>query len=181
MKKRSIIILLVLVLFLTILLSGSPIVLAEESSAAMTDLRVNYMVEPIGLDSENPRFSWKMIAPAGSRGYSQTAYQIVVKDPDGNVTWDSGKVDSSVSVAIAYAGSDLQPATRYDWTVTVWDQNNNTAKASSWFETGLMSRDGETNWDGAKWIYVNDQDRAPMFRTEKNLMQKKQLLRPDCI
>ena len=52
------------------------------------------------------------------RGTVQTKYQIIVNqlNADGKVekqVWDSGKVNSGVSVDIAYAGDDLEARTRY--------------------------------------------------------------------
>jgi alpha-L-rhamnosidase len=100
-----------------------------------------------------------MRAPEGERGWSQNAYQIVVTDPAGSPAWDSGKVASDVSLGIAYAGAPLRPATRYTWTVTVWDQNGDTASGSARFETGLMSTDLSA-WEGATWIGGGDDDLA---------------------
>jgi alpha-L-rhamnosidase len=123
------------------------------AAAILENLLVEYTKTPIGIDVESPRFSWQMQAPADERGYSQTACQVVVKDPQGIVTWDSKKVNDGRSLGIAYAGTPLKAATRYSWTVTVWDQNGATSSASSWFETGLMDPDpGLSAWDGAQWI-----------------------------
>ncbi len=64
--------------------------------------------------------------------------------------WDSGKVASSTSTGVAYAGPALEPTRRYFWTVKVWDKDGVASPASetSWFETGLLQ---QSNWH-ATWI-----------------------------
>jgi alpha-L-rhamnosidase len=124
---------------------------------------------PLGLDVPAPRFSWQMRAPEDGRGWSQSAYQIVVADPSGSAVWDSGKVASRVSLGVAYEGAPLRASTRYSWSVTAWDQRGDAASESSWFETGLMSPDLSA-WDGATWIGGGDDDLVlyshylPIFR-----------------
>jgi alpha-L-rhamnosidase len=130
---------------------------AAASSTDVTNLKVNYTETPLGIDEETPSFSWQMKAPAHSRGYSQKAYQLKVKDKDGRVVWNTKKVNSGESLNIRYNGEDLQPSTRYRWEVTVWDQRGKTTKEASWFETGLMNPDLSA-WDGATWIGGGDDD-----------------------
>lgn len=114
-------------------------------------------VTPLGIDETTPKFTWQMSAPG--RGYRQTAYQIIVVDSKGVIYWDSKKLTSSVSLNIPYSGKALQPATRYTWKVTAWDQGGMRTSASSWFETGLMNPDpGLAAWDGATWIGGGNED-----------------------
>lgn len=137
----------------------SPSKAATVSPFTVTGLRVEYSEIPLGVDVESPRFSWQMTTPVGKRDYAQTAYQIIVKDPKGTVVWDTGKVASDVSLGIQYAGSPLQATTRYNWTVTVWEQRGDTVSGASWFETGLMNHDpGLSAWDGATWIGGGNED-----------------------
>ena len=82
---------------------------------------------------------------------------ITCPDSKGIVAWNSKKVLSNTAVGIVYAGSPLNAATRYNWTVTVWDRNGKTSKATAWFETGLMNP-GIAAWDGAAWIGGGDED-----------------------
>jgi alpha-L-rhamnosidase len=123
----------------------------------ITNLTVEYTTTPIGIDVLQPRFGWQMKAPEGGRGYYQTAYQIIVEDLSGDVLWDTEKVNEGSALAIRYAGSSLQPSTRYQWTVTVWDQKDQVHTAVSWFETGLMDPDLSA-WRGAQWIGGGDGD-----------------------
>jgi alpha-L-rhamnosidase len=126
-------------------------------AAEVTNLQVEYSNTPLGIDVARPRFGWQMRAPEGGRGYSQSAYRIVLNNPGGAVMWDSGKVSSGSSAAIPYAGNALQATTRYNWSVTVWDQNGDIASERSWFETGLMNP-ALSAWDGAQWIGGSSDD-----------------------
>ncbi len=129
------------------------------AAVVIRNLRVEYRNTPLGIDVAQPRFSWQMAATAGERGYTQTAYQIEVKDPKGAVVWDSHRTEISNALAIRYAGSPLQAATRYSWTVTVWNQAGAKLAASSWFETGLMDPAPDSSaWGGAKWIGGGNED-----------------------
>ncbi|QGH37059.1 Bacterial alpha-L-rhamnosidase [Gracilibacillus salitolerans] len=128
-----------------------------ESEVGITNMKVENTETPLGLDKENPAFSWQMDAPEGVRGVSQEAYRIVVEDQEGQVVWDTNKVEDTTSINMQYAGEELKPTTKYEWTVTVWDQNGNTSSKSSWFETGLMNTD-ISGWDEASWIGGSDDD-----------------------
>ena len=128
-----------------------------KDSLLVNNLMVEYTENPLGIDVETPRFGWQLNAPEGVRGYYQTAYQIVVKDPAGNIVWDSQKITSGDALAIGYQGSPLQATTKYDWTVTVWDSSDTPYSTTSWFETGLMNP-SITAWDGAQWIGGSDDD-----------------------
>ncbi len=89
----------------------------------------------------------------------QTAYRIVVRDPSRAAVWDSGLLRGQDSQNIAYQGRPLQPAIRYEWTVTAWDHRNRRVSASSWFETGLMDPSPDSMaWSGAEWIGGGEED-----------------------
>jgi alpha-L-rhamnosidase len=128
-------------------------VLQAQAAVVAKNLQVDYRSTPLGIDVQQPRFSWQMEATAGERGVLQTAYRIEVRDPNGAVVWDSQKTDGSMAVHVTYGGSPLRAATRYAWTVTAWTQTGATLTASSWFETGLMDPSpSSVAWGGATWI-----------------------------
>tara|TARA_R110000764_G_scaffold175707_2_gene262034 strand:- start:820 stop:4446 length:3627 start_codon:yes stop_codon:yes gene_type:complete len=117
------------------------------------ELTVEYLKNPLGIDVKTPRFSWQMKSIKNEVGQFQTAYQIKVISENGEIVWDSRKVTSDVSLAITYTGGKLKPMTRYDWKLKVWDENNKVSENSSWFETGLMdSNPNSEQWNGAEWI-----------------------------
>ena len=92
-------------------------VLPANAAAVIKNLQVEYRNTPLGIDVTQPRFSWQMATTAGERGYAQTAYQIEIKDPKGNLVWDTKRTQNSTSLGIKYAGSPLRAATRYSWTL----------------------------------------------------------------
>lgn len=127
--------------------------------ATLTELRVNYEVQPLGIDIETPRFSWQMQSDDDQRGLQQVAYQIVVQNEQNETVWDTKQVASGISLGIPYKGKALAATTRYTWTVTVWTNTDQKINSSSWFETGLMNPDPNlAAWDGANWIGENDKD-----------------------
>lgn len=129
------------------------------ASAAIINQTTEYTKTPIGIDVAKPRFGWQMAAKPGERGILQTAYQLLVKDPENKVIWDSGKIESSIASGIVYEGPELKNATRYFWTVTVWDNKEQQSTTSSWFETGLgKSGSGLDAWGGATWIGGGNDD-----------------------
>jgi alpha-L-rhamnosidase len=88
-------------------------------------LRLEYLLNPIGMDVSRPRFSWALQHSDRSEG--QTAYRITVYNPDskqkrlpGTILWDSGKVTAGKSTNIEYEGPGLMSATRYFWNVRVY-------------------------------------------------------------
>ena len=154
-KKAACVAATVLALSMTV---STPLgVLAQESTADTTTTLVNLETEgksaPLGIDTQNPVFSWQMISDV--TGASQKNYQIVVSQSDGTQVWDSGKVDSDSSLDIAYEGEALEPCTVYNWTLTVEDNSGNTLTSQSTFETSKLSTELDA-WNGAKWIGADE-------------------------
>lgn len=90
------------------------------------DLRTEYLLNPLGIDSPQPRFTWRL--EDERRGAIQTAYKIIVgKDSldvvkgKGNI-WKSKKIKSNKNLVI-YQGKKLEPFTKYYWKVELWDRN----------------------------------------------------------
>ncbi|MCK5821749.1 MAG: family 78 glycoside hydrolase catalytic domain [Bacteroidales bacterium] len=137
------------VLLLLVLVAGS----CTRDQLTIVDLRCEYKENPIGVDVENLRFSWKVSSE--QRGAKQSAYRIVVSSSIENLdkelgdVWDSKKIASDRSIQICYAGKPLQSNSKYFWKVTVWNQGDieSTSEAAFW-TTGLMK---ESDWK-AKWI-----------------------------
>jgi alpha-L-rhamnosidase len=134
-------------------------------------LRCEYAVDPIGLDTPRPRFSW--IIAAERRGASQSDYQLVVglsrTDVEGGVgpVWDSGPVESARSASVEFDGEALKSRTEYFWAVRVRDENDVWGPYSvpASFETAFLSAD---EWR-ASWIATGDNRRhavSPMLRKE---------------
>ncbi len=123
------------------------------AQTGVTDLRTEYLPQPLAVETTTPRFRWRMTTVADRQNAHQTAYQITVTDEAGEPVWDSGKVTAETALNIPYAGTPLQPRTRYDWSVTLWAEDGSTATGASRFETAL-TLDGysQTQWNDAQWI-----------------------------
>ena len=100
-----------------------------QASARAVAIRGEYLPDSLALDVPRPRLSSQVRAEASRRGVRQTAYQIwVASSPEilaggkGDL-WDSGKVESSESLQIQYAGKPLVSRLRCFWTVRVRDQD----------------------------------------------------------
>ena len=133
----------------------------------VTDLKTEHLDNPIGMDTPNPRFSWKVLSDQD--GMNQKTFQLLVGTDSaqiaqgrGNV-WSSGIIESD-HVMSRYAGTPLLPCTRYYWAVNVTDGNNRKVSSPvACFETGKMGLDA---WHG-NWISDhNDRNHfpAPYFR-----------------
>lgn len=93
---------------------------------APTGLMVDLLTEPLALENANPRFSW--IVNDSDNYEIQSSYRILVstskdklKSDTGDI-WDTGKVDSSDSSDVKYAGNTLLPDSVYYWKVSTWDK-----------------------------------------------------------
>lgn len=140
------------------------------------DLKCEYIVNPLGIDSPNPRFTWRM--NDNRQGASQTAYQLFVgtdsaevSNRTGNV-WNSGKKSSGQSL-VKYQGGSLKPFTRYYWSIILWDQSHTASTVSpvASFETGMID---SNNWQGS-WISDSrdvDLKPAPYFRKTFTVSRK---------
>jgi len=124
---------------------------AETRLAVPVDLRCEYLEDPMGIDVRTPRFFWTVDHP--ERGEKQTAYSLTVStDPrfESDTVWDSGRVQSSRSIHISYAGRPLLSGRTYYWKVKIWDGEG---RESAWsktarFDTGLFEA---AEWQ-ASWI-----------------------------
>ncbi len=108
-------------------------------------LKTEYLVNPLGIDIVKPRLFWNV-----SGANKQTAYSIIAKI-DGEVTWQSGKVQSS-SMRAEYAGRELRSRQRVEWSIRLWDENGEPGtESSAFFEMGLLE---PSDWSG-QWITAN--------------------------
>ena len=127
---------------------------AKGNSPEVTGLKCEYATNPIGLDIQSPRFSWRI--ESEQRGTLQTSYQIMVsrsleKLSQNNAdVWESGKVDALKSTAVSYNGPKLSARQRYFWKVRIWTNHNEVSEWSdpAFFEMGLLKPD---DWKSG-WI-----------------------------
>ncbi|WP_243866163.1 family 78 glycoside hydrolase catalytic domain [Actinophytocola oryzae] len=143
--------------------------IAAASPLRVADGTVEHRAEPLGVDTQRPRFGWVLAASANQQ--RQAAYQLTVSSVAGPL-WDSGRVASGRQVDVVYGGPALRSMTRYTWRVRVWDGQG---RASDWsatrsFETGLLAPSSEftgafigqgavaPDLSGASWIWYPEGD-----------------------
>jgi hypothetical protein len=119
------------------------------------DLRCDYAADPLGVDSENPRMSWKL--EGNQRGQRQTAREIFVSSsPDllarnSGDLWDSGKILSDDTIQVGYAGKKLDSFQNVYWKVRIWDARGkiSESKPVAWTMGVLQKSDWQANWIAA--------------------------------
>ncbi|MCW1925171.1 family 78 glycoside hydrolase catalytic domain [Luteolibacter arcticus] len=126
----------------------------SRADLAVSKLRCEYLVDPIGIDEVQPRLSWVVSSP--ERGEKQTAWQVLVAStPEALAAsqgdlWDSGKVVGDATSQIAYQGATLGSRSECHWKIRAWDKDN---QASPWSAPGKWSVGLLENSDWtAKWI-----------------------------
>ncbi len=136
---------------------------AASSTWNVSHPRCEYLVNPVGIDTLKPRFSW--VLESTRRGARQAAYQVLVATTEAGLAtnnadlWDSGKVESDQSSQIFYSGSALRFGTRCFWKVRTWDDAGRlaTSEVARW-SMGPLDR---TDWDDAKWIGAAPEKEIP--------------------
>jgi alpha-L-rhamnosidase len=139
------------------------------------DLRVEYLSNPMGIDTDQPRFSWKLNSE--ERNINQKAYQLIVSTSraetikkNGQI-WDSGKITTNETVNIEYNGKPLQSNTKYYWRVGVSINDGKFIWSEpAFFHTGILD---EKEWK-AKWITTQDEitNQSPYLRKGFTLNKK---------
>ncbi len=124
---------------------------------SLSELRCENREMPLGIEDAAPRLSWQLVSSSGEINQSQSAFRILVASSEANLlantgdVWDSGKVISSQSRAIRYAGPALPSRRKVYWKVRVWngaDQPTDWSSPASW-TTGMLD---PTDWSEASWI-----------------------------
>jgi hypothetical protein len=155
---------LLLLAFATVILLAGEL-LARAAGVEPVQLRCDYAVNPLGVDSPTPRLFWQI--KSDERGQRQTAYQIIVSSNRKNLVtnngdlWDSGRISSDKTIQIPYAGVALKSSEQVFWKVRVWDANG---KVSAWsrsatWTTGVLD---DASWQ-AKWIGAADTNIASLL------------------
>lgn len=147
----------------------------ENKKVVPDNLRCEYLENPIGLDTEKPRFRWQI--PTSNEGFLQEGYELYVgtdsmdvSKGEGNI-WESGKIKNSTNLA-AYDGEPLEAFTKYYWGVKITGEKNSSGPLSeiASFETGLM----DEQWKGSWITDVEDVELkpAPYFRKEVKIKKE---------
>jgi alpha-L-rhamnosidase len=159
-------------------------------------LSVEYLRDPVGLDTPAPRLSWKLTAQdAKACDLRQSAYQVLVASSaeklareEGDL-WNSGRVASEQSVNVVYQGAPLKTSQRCYWAVRAWD--NQSSAPSGWSRPGrwvmgvMRAEDWQAKWigaaaatrpdfdlAGAKWIWSGDAAALDQAKAGKRFFRK---------
>lgn len=133
---------------------SEPIGSAENTDVTLTQLRVEMLENPEGIDRVNPRLSWKL--EGASPGLKQTAYRIIAASTaekleanEGDL-WDSGIIESENSTNVKYKGKPLRNRMEVFWKVRVWAPSGESpwSEPSQW-SMGIMYYN---DWKSTRWI-----------------------------
>ena len=130
------------------------------------DMKVNHLHNPLGFRMTRTVFSWKVKEAKGKT--QKTARIIIAKDAELKEIFVDTGFDTQADSLGTKVEIELQPRTRYYWTVTVQtDAGEEETGEVQWFETAKR----EEVWS-AKWITCNNMEkRHPIF--EKEIALKK--------
>ncbi|MGA1837960.1 family 78 glycoside hydrolase catalytic domain [Herbiconiux sp. 11R-BC] len=138
--------------------------LAPESITA-TRLRTNAVIEPRGIGTAHPVFSWQSTDP--NRMQQGYRLQVATSPAFDALAWDTGQVESVEQFGIVYDGEPLRPGTDYWWRVTVFgDGGSGGPSAPATFSTGIVTRLTASTWIADPRPYTADEDPVLYFRTE---------------
>ena len=129
---------------------------SKNPSLGVAGLCTENVANPVGVEAHEVRLSWRLTS--ARRGTRQLAYQLQVAstperlDAGDADLWNSGRIDSSRSFDIRYAGIRLQSRQQAFWRVHVWDNHGRraTSDIARW-EMGLLSAsDWHADWLAAE-------------------------------
>ncbi len=114
----------------------------KQERCTVKNPRVNYVQNPVGIDSQDIYFSWEPET-------EQKAYAIVVKkstaqgavsEETEEIIWNSGIVFSSETIRIPYKGKLPEDGTTYEYRVFVFDKETELSYSeTAFFETGFIN------------------------------------------
>ena len=124
-------------------------------SLTAEELSCEYLENPLGIDVQRPRLSWKVKSP--KRKAAQMAYRILVASDEKTLRmgvgdlWDSGRVVSLATTQIEYEGKALAAGQVCHWKVMSWDEKEEATEWSAparWSMGPLKPEDWTAEWIG---------------------------------
>ncbi len=134
------------------------------ASVEVYNLKTENLVNPIGLYTDAPRFSW--MEKSSKKDVVQQSYRILVSSTMVNAEkqigdlWDSGEVTSEQQLLVPYAGIKLRANQRAFWQVRVITNKGK----SDWspiasFGVGLMAESQwKSRWIGHEGLFPGEQE-----------------------
>ena len=140
---------------------------SQSRQIQVSNLKLEQMVKPLGVNVTQPRFSWQIASSAPD--LVQTTYQIqVAADPaelkaGKNLLWDSGVVTSDTSIWVSYGGKALEPGKYYYWRVKIGTNQG----ATGWTEIERWSMAPDPASLKALWIGEDTLSNTGEFRHKR--------------
>jgi len=136
---------------------------AAKAPLLPVNLRLEYLEQPIGLDVQQPRFSWTLRSTAEHLyGQKQTAYRLLVASSleklnanTGDV-WDSKWQASAQMSQVVFEGVPLRSDRSYYWKVAVKDEKDAVSgwsKSARWHTGILKPEEWKAGWIGSSVIF----------------------------
>lgn len=128
------------------------------ATVSLSDLRCEFMVDPVGINADSPRLSWKL--KSNAQNEKQTAFEVLAASSEALLTpekadlYSSGKIEGDWSHLFPYVGKRPDGLEKVFWKVRVWDKNG---EVSEWSPTASWSYgpDSEADWKNAQWISMD--------------------------
>ena len=136
----------------------------EKPVLKVNKLECEYLTNPLGIDVESPRLSWKIESKQANT--QQKAWQLLVSsdkeklENDQGDLWNSDTVFTDQSTQVKYRGKALLSRQKVYWKVRVWNQKGEVSPWSE-IENWEMAFLDHTDWK-AKWIGNKDVQK-PVF------------------
>jgi len=122
-------------------------------------LRVEHLAAAFGIGTTLPRFSWWL------PDWAERQLAYCIRTDNG---WDTGRVESSDSVLVEYAGPPLTSGQRVSWQVKVWTNEGESEWSDAQvFELGLLEAG---DWS-ARWIAPVESELPPAGRRPAMLVR----------
>lgn len=141
-----------------------------QAAVNVVNLKVENQINPLGIDTEQPRFSWQLVSKKS--GIQQDEYYIMVAESpkklnqEKDLIWNSGRIKSGISVLIPFKGKKLTSTKSYYWKVKVWTNQGET----SWSDVGKWTMAFTENpLPKAQWIGMDSMLNSGKLTTKTRL------------
>ena len=135
---------------------------AQEAKIGVSNLRGEFMENPIGIDIDSPSLSWEI--DANIRGVKQTGYHILVAssleklNADEGDLWDSKLVRSEKSTNVSYNGKPLESRATCYWKVKTTTNlgPSDWSQPARWIMAFTNNEDWKATWIGLDRSFPGD-------------------------
>src|SRR5471032_2925331 len=103
--------------------AGGPALAATAEGVRLLKGYVEWREQAAGVYTLRPRLHWTLRSGSSARNKTQTAVRVRIADHKGVTQFDSGKVATAKLQYTPPADLSLLPQRRYEWYLTVWDEN----------------------------------------------------------